>query len=186
MYFKGRADNQVKIRGYRIQLEEVEDAFVRAGATVCKAFVASSGELIAAVTSPPIELTEAVAEILPPYMRPRRVVEVSAIPLTKNGKVDFRALEALLNDDQDGISTLGTAYSPELESILKAIMKVAPKACLKLGLNLFECGVDSIGIWRILQELNLQYRTSFTLLDIIDDPTVDALEELLMRPRSMK
>lgn len=180
LYFQGRTDNQVKIRGYRIQLEEVEEAFERSGSSVCKAFVTSGGELVAAVTAQPAHLKESVAAILPPYMRPRHIIEIDAIPLTRNGKADVRALEALLEADVSAeTSSWAPDRSPELATIMNVISTVVPHARPKSGFSLFECGVDSIEIWRILQELNVRYKSSFTLLDVIDEPTVDAIEDLI-------
>ncbi|ANY07724.1 non-ribosomal peptide synthetase [Pseudonocardia sp. HH130630-07] len=107
--FLGRCDDQVKIRGYRIEPGEVEAA-LRAVPGVRAAVVEVVGErtcsLAAAVTVEPgtdlpvDRLRETAGESLPPYMVPRTVVVLDALPLTGNGKIDRRAVRrALLGSD---------------------------------------------------------------------------------------
>ncbi|WP_024512515.1 non-ribosomal peptide synthetase [Bradyrhizobium sp. ARR65] len=112
----GRQDRQVKIRGHRIELGEIEArlsahhsvhgavavASVGAGVKLTARDITSaegetgSGRLIAYVSAP-AEVTEGelqsfLAEALPTYMLPERIIHVGGIPRTRNGKVDFGAL----------------------------------------------------------------------------------------------
>lgn len=112
----GRRDRQVKIRGHRIELGEIEARLsahhlVRgavAVASVCagvkltaRDITGAEGETgsrrIIAYVSAPAEVTECelldfLAEALPTYMLPERIIHVGGIPRTRNGKVDFGAL----------------------------------------------------------------------------------------------
>jgi acyl-coenzyme A synthetase/AMP-(fatty) acid ligase len=96
--YLGRMDGQVKVRGFRIELGEVEST-LRGHTDVRDAAAAvRDGRLVAfMVYEPGAELT--VTEIrrfasreLPDYMVPSMVVEVNALPMTLNGKVDRKAL----------------------------------------------------------------------------------------------
>jgi mycobactin phenyloxazoline synthetase len=100
--FLGRADHQVQIRGYRVELGEVESA-LRAvpGVRHAVAAVVDAGapKLVAAVVGDPREVgdvTASVTELLPSYMVPTRTVFFEEFPLTPNGKLDRRAVAALL------------------------------------------------------------------------------------------
>jgi amino acid adenylation domain-containing protein len=104
LVFAGRADDQVKVRGFRVEPGEVE-ATLRALKGVRAAVVmarSESGltELIAfVVTEPKCALTSQAVmaqlrDVLPDYMLPSSVSLLDAIPLTPNGKLDRRALEA--------------------------------------------------------------------------------------------
>ena len=101
--FLGRADDQVKLRGYRIELGEVEAACAEhPGVRAAVALVDRTGptaRLCAAVAGSddldPDAVRAFAAQRLPVYMVPERVLALDALPLTANGKVDRRALEAL-------------------------------------------------------------------------------------------
>ena len=106
LHWLGRTDHQVKVLGHRVELEDLE-AHLRA---------ASGSDAVAAVAWPltggaatglvafvcgaeasPEEIRERLRESLPPYMVPRRVVVVDAMPLSSTGKVDRHALRARLD-----------------------------------------------------------------------------------------
>lgn len=104
-YFRGRIDRMVKIRGYRVEPGEVETALdkhpaVRQAAVIVhdderlgktlRAF-AALGENTAGVDER--ELRGFLAEVLPGYMVPERIVLLDELPRTVTGKVDYRALE---------------------------------------------------------------------------------------------
>ncbi|MEU5717259.1 non-ribosomal peptide synthetase [Streptomyces sp. NPDC020403] len=101
--YLGRTDDQVKISGYRIELGEVSSVLgslpgVRLAAVVAREDRAGDRYLAgyavpedgAAVD--PAGLRAAVAEVLPAYMVPARVMVVGDLPLTSNGKLDQAAL----------------------------------------------------------------------------------------------
>ena len=92
----GRIDHQIKLHGHRIELGDVEAALTTcAGVRDAVAFVdgtGSSAQLTALLVSnegaPLDRVPQQVATHLPPYMRPTRWLQVHALPLTANGKVD--------------------------------------------------------------------------------------------------
>ena len=101
--FVGRRDEQIKLRGFRIELSEIEVALRRHPA-VKDAVVdlrrdhAEEAILVAYVRFAPDrhasedELRESLTRQLPPYMVPSAIVEVSELVMTRNGKLDRRAL----------------------------------------------------------------------------------------------
>nr|WP_280233542.1 non-ribosomal peptide synthetase [Nocardia cyriacigeorgica] len=100
--YRGRTDFQVKIRGFRIELGEIEAALLRQSAVSAAAVLAHTdpniGDRLVAYVVPadgPIEqrqLQAALAAELPSYMVPSVVVELDALPLNANGKLDRKAL----------------------------------------------------------------------------------------------
>jgi len=101
--FVGRRDGQVKIRGFRIELKEVE-AVIREFPGVKDATVqafdeegGSGGKFIAAyiVGDQQIDieaLNHFILDQKPPYMVPAVTMQIEAIPLNQNQKVNKRAL----------------------------------------------------------------------------------------------
>ncbi|PZH19754.1 non-ribosomal peptide synthetase [Streptomyces sp. NTH33] len=102
--FLGRRDSQVKIRGFRIEIGEIENTLlrvpgVRDGAVVVAELAGRSTHLIAFYTGrrlQPQELRQALGAALPAYMVPSAFHWQEALPLTGNGKIDRRALTALV------------------------------------------------------------------------------------------
>lgn len=105
MTFLGRADSQIKVRGHRIELGDVEAALCAAAGTD---FAVALGHpksdagydaivgFVAGVEMTPKALRAAVATRLPAYMVPAKCHVLPAFPLNDNGKVDRKALGAML------------------------------------------------------------------------------------------
>jgi amino acid adenylation domain-containing protein len=101
--YLGRIDNQVKVRGYRIELGEIE-AVLRGFDLIQEAIVIQKGEsresqrLVAyVVPKGDGDLTiDAVRDYLkselPAYMIPSAIMTIDMLPLTDNGKIDYREL----------------------------------------------------------------------------------------------
>ncbi|MGH9763696.1 MAG: AMP-binding protein, partial [Blastocatellia bacterium] len=101
----GRKDQQVKLRGFRIELGGIEAALamldgVREAAVVDRRDDGKEPYLCAYFTSRNGKRPNAgalaldLAQVLPDYMLPAAFVEMEALPVTVNGKVDRKALPA--------------------------------------------------------------------------------------------
>ncbi|MEM8964622.1 MAG: amino acid adenylation domain-containing protein, partial [Acidobacteriota bacterium] len=101
--FLGRIDGQIKVRGHRVEIGEIEAVLlerpgVRQGVVVDYDDPATGSRRLAAfvVLDPEHRgtstLRDSLAERLPSYMVPAVIVELDVMPLTRNGKVDRRAL----------------------------------------------------------------------------------------------
>jgi amino acid adenylation domain-containing protein len=124
LLYLGRVDNQVKIQGYRVELGEIEAALREvaqadvaialgwplstSGADGVVGFVPTPAALMSSDGAPSednagarqalsAELVAAAKTRLPSYMQPARVLLVDELPLNANGKVDRKALRALLD-----------------------------------------------------------------------------------------
>ncbi len=103
--FLGRVDRQTKIRGYRIEPAEIESVLRQyPGLQQAAVMVRDhSGEkqlvayLVCATSNPNFsqaELAKFLREKLPDYMVPSAFVVLDALPVTPNGKLDWKALPA--------------------------------------------------------------------------------------------
>ncbi|WP_378736868.1 amino acid adenylation domain-containing protein [Nocardia brasiliensis] len=124
--FLGRADHQVQIRGYRVELGEVESGLRTAPGVrhaVAAVVGAEAPKLVAAVsgaTGTADEIVAAISDLLPGYMIPTRIEILDRMPLTDNGKLDRRAVLALL--EPAATETLDANPSGPLEAALVAIV----------------------------------------------------------------
>lgn len=112
VHYAGRADRQVKIAGVRMELDEIE-ATLRAHPVVAQAAVitVTAGErrrlaafFVARDALSAGELTAWLAGLLPAAMVPDHLVAVEALPLSANGKTDYRELGRRLATARKGRS----------------------------------------------------------------------------------
>ena len=99
--YLGRLDHQIKLMGHRIELGEVEAALRDATGTdhvVAMGWPqggAAYTHIVAFAETPtldPGEVNARLAERLPAYMIPKKIIALERFPLTPNGKIDRKAL----------------------------------------------------------------------------------------------
>lgn len=108
-HYLGRVDNQVKVLGQRVELEDVEFHLREVCQTDLAAVIAwpmqhgTAQGLIAFVADAILDQKQ-VKELLRhrvlAYMIPRRIIPIEQMPLNLNGKVDRKALAAMLEAEQ--------------------------------------------------------------------------------------
>ncbi|RMT41056.1 Amino acid adenylation, partial [Pseudomonas syringae pv. solidagae] len=126
--YLGRNDDQVKIRGFRVELGEIEARLaehpdVLEAVVLCRQDTPGDKRLVAYVTAQqPVDiehLRSHLQGLLPEYMVPAAYVQLDALPLTANGKLDRKALTA--PDAQSLISRGYEAPQGEVETLLASI-----------------------------------------------------------------
>ena len=148
--FLGRADHQVQIRGYRIELGEVESALrtVPGVRHAVAAVVGSSAlKVVAAVAGDPGlvgDINAAVAQLLPSYMVPSRVVFFEQFPLTSNGKLDRRAVTALLEPADASAAEDGAPRNDVEAALAEIVAEVLGVNSVGVQDDFFALGGDSV------------------------------------------
>lgn len=152
--YQGRADTQVKIRGYRVEIGEIEaalrghpavgDAAVsivrREGSTAIVGFVVWEG----AADNDPAPLRNAIAERLPSYLVPARVVALPRLPVNGNGKLDQRALDRLAERALSPAGGGAAAATETERSLCEVFAEQFNGAVLHPDDDFFLFGLDSI------------------------------------------
>ncbi|MCF6442788.1 amino acid adenylation domain-containing protein [Pseudoalteromonas luteoviolacea] len=188
--FVARTDNQVKVRGFRIEPGEVEHHLNQCNG-VDSALVMAVGEgaaqKLVGYIKPEIGIvnqeTEAqwlrgikawLTENVPAHMVPSVLMAVEEWPLTRNNKVDRRALPSL-----DSRRLLGEYIAPEndteiaLVGIWATLLKLDREA-ISTTANFFELGGDSIISIQVVTR-GRQAGYHFSVRDLFDTQTIRAL-----------
>lgn len=125
--YLGRLDGQLKIRGFRIEPGEIEATLASHPAVASAAITDEcppNGErrlvawLVAAAgqTLPDDDtLRDLCRNRLPAYMMPARFVAIPQLPLTLNGKLDRRALQAMDNIDATFVKNSDPHFAKDTE-----------------------------------------------------------------------
>ncbi|MHC5595005.1 MAG: amino acid adenylation domain-containing protein [Nostoc sp.] len=161
--YLGRVDEQVKIRGFRIELGEIETVLrqhsqVLQAVVIAREDIPGEKRLVAYVvpkeSQPTIdELRHFLKQKLPNYMMPSAFVLLKALPMTRNQKIDYRALPApdLSRSAQDKFVAPQTPIEERLAAIWSEILRLK-----QVGIhdNFFELGGDSILSIQVISRAN--------------------------------
>ncbi|MEU9807842.1 amino acid adenylation domain-containing protein [Mycobacterium sp. NPDC050853] len=156
--YLGRADSQVKIRGYRVEVGEIESALRlqpgvqtaavtvvrRAGGATLVGFVVSQQEMAEFNSS---RTLMSLADRLPSYMMPSRLVVLERLPVTVNGKLDGDVLERLALDALSGGAAEGAAAQPGSTTecaLCECCAELFDGTAPGIDEDFFSLGVDSI------------------------------------------
>ncbi len=190
----GRKDFQIKIRGYRIEPEQVERALmehpgVKDAVVICMTGKSGSERLVGYFTageSPPPKvesLRNYLKEKLPDYMIPSGLVQLAALPLNPNGKIDRHALPSPTNLRPD----LDSAYvepSSALEQQLAGIwQEVLELESVGIHDNFYDLGGDSLAATRIVSQIVQQLRLELPLRSLFQAPSVAEMAAVITAHR---
>jgi amino acid adenylation domain-containing protein/non-ribosomal peptide synthase protein (TIGR01720 family) len=170
--YLGRADHQVKIRGFRIELGEIEAALLAVDQVRAAVVIAADQRLVAYVVGSADGLRETLAATLPAHMVPAVFVEIDQIPLTRNGKLDRRALPAPEATATSGYVAPRTETERTIADVWARTLGVE-----RVGVedNFFELGGDSIVSIRITSELRAALDVEVSPRALFSTPTVAGL-----------
>lgn len=186
--FLGRIDHQVKLRGFRIELAEIEAVLgkhpaVRETVVMVREDEPGDKRLVAYVVSYP-ELAIAVStlrnylqEKLPAYMVPSAFLLIDALPLTTNGKVDRRALPALLPARPELEETFVAPSTPVEELLTGIWAQILGIERVGIHDNFFELGGHSLLATQVISHLGKAFQVELPLRRLFEAPTVFSLAE---------
>ncbi|MFG2243800.1 amino acid adenylation domain-containing protein [Spirillospora sp. NPDC048823] len=172
--YLGRSDQQVQLRGFRIELGEIESALARHAAVSDVAVIVRDDRLVAYVAGSGVDASELrrfAGQDLPDYMVPAAVVELDALPLTVNGKLDRKALPA--PDFAAKVSSRAPRTSEE-EVLAGLFAEVLGLERVGAGDGFFDLGGDSIIAIQLVSRAR-QSGLVITPRDVFQHQTVEEL-----------
>lgn len=193
--FLGRVDFQLSIRGQRIEPGEIEAALLQEP-SISAAVVGAVGEhhekrlvayVVASDTKRGVDtrhVREFLSRKLPEHLVPTTYVVLEALPLTRNAKVDRKALphpDHVAQPTQREESKPAAAVRPGREaqalqqSIAKAVAEVLGVPDVHPDRNFFELGANSVHLIKLHLELKEKLGLSVPVTDLFGRPTVKVL-----------
>lgn len=200
-HYVGRADQQVKIRGYRVETAEIdaviaESPHVQQALTIAHENEHEERSLVAFVVlrqrdpdadvsgSVFMQIRQALVARLPGFMIPAKFVLLDAMPLTPNGKVDKRALEAQATGAA-GWRFLRQTRAPTnaTEAQLLAIWcELLGHEDIGIDDNFFERGGHSLLATRLVSKVVKTFAhegVSLSVKEFFNHPTIEATARLI-------
>jgi len=180
--FLGRLDDQVKIRGFRIEPAEIANV-LKTYPGLTDAFVlvqpdaAGDKLLVAYYLAPGVPATALklfLKERLPAYMVPTLFVELAAVPLNRNGKLDRAALPNVtpLLAQASAARPAATPTESRLLAIWEAVLG---RPGIGTTDNFFEIGGNSLKAVRILSRIQTELGRKVGLATFFQNPAVQPL-----------
>jgi amino acid adenylation domain-containing protein len=211
--FMGRMDDQVKIHGQRVELGEVSSAVldqecVQDCATLLLPFAQSSQRLVnfwvpatggvntvfsmldgRALRSNTLAIYASLLQRLPSYMVPSHLVPISRLPMTMQGKIDKRVLQASLAkftdkelkltthscyNDTGGETTITAEWEGQAAKILAETLGLSSQE-IKRHTSFFSIGLDSVSAIGFSNRMRKTDLGEFSISKILKNPTIAQL-----------
>ena len=187
--FVGRRDGQVKIRGFRIELKEVESVIREfpgiKDATVQAFDEEGGGKFIAAyvVSDSQVDidaLNNFILDQKPPYMVPAVTMQIDAIPLNQNQKVNKRALPkpekkvAVIEESNVPMNVL----EQELHQIVADIVNTTDFGVTTV---LGYTGLTSISAIKLAVQINKRFGVTLDSRSLVKTGTIQSIENEILK-----
>ena len=183
--FLGRMDQQIKIRGFRVEPGEVQhalnalsdtkqslvvDGLDARGDTTLFAYIVMAGGIEMPSSE---ELRGQLRYELPEYMIPAAFIELSAIPLTPNGKIDKKALPDPLAAMAD------REFIEPRTDVEKAVAEIWQKVLrlesISVTDNFFDVGGHSLLATQIVARVKELYNVEFSMRVLFEVSTIEGM-----------
>ncbi|MBQ1466976.1 MAG: amino acid adenylation domain-containing protein, partial [Solobacterium sp.] len=183
----GRIDEQVKIRGFRIELGEIESRIreitdVKDCAVIARTDASGDKALYAYIVSDNevqvSEIREELSKNLPEYMIPSYLMQIERIPITRNGKLDKRALPDI--EAKTGGEYVAPRNDTE-ETLCEIFGEILNVEKVSVKDSFFALGGHSLRATRLVNRIEAETGTRIALKDIFSNPTPEKLAEMISK-----
>jgi len=192
--FHGRIDHQIKLRGFRIEPGEIEANLLAHPAVAQSAvilrqddpanprlvayWVSSIGPSSSTYPLTTHQLRAFLSQRLPDYMVPAAFVELAALPLTANGKLDRNALPApSFSGDEEQRVAPSTALERQLHGLWAEVLGHGE---FGVNDNFFLLGGHSLAAARLVSRLEQAFGSALPVSALFQHPTISGLVPLLV------
>ena len=192
--FISRKDRQVKIRGYRIEPEEISSLLsghsdVNQAVVVvreehkedrylCAYIVPVKGDIVPNQEEIIPGLREFLAKELPDYMIPSHFVALEKIPLTPNGKVDYKALPAPEVKSGDRFIAPTTLLQMKLAALWADVLKIE-EPVIGIDSDFFQLGGHSLNATALVSRIHQSFSVKIPLTEVFRSPDLKGLAQYI-------
>ena len=183
--YAGRKDHQVKIRGNRVELGDIENAIRQINFIKEVVVVINKSEIVVAyleIIESEIDFEEdsqLISQVyhelrkkMPPYMIPDRLQIIETIPVNHNGKIDRLKLSSMEISTRDEVFEDITDSEKEITKIILGVLDVTS---VNTDKNIFDQGMHSILVIRLVALINEQFSVNLAPIDIYLNNTIKKL-----------
>ena len=183
--YLGRIDEQVKIRGFRIELGEIESKIreiegIKDCAVIARADSTGDKAIYAYVVSEKeadiAGIREELGRSLPEYMIPSYMTQIDKIPVTRNGKLDRRALPDI--EARSGNEYVAPRNETE-RKICEIFSEILNVEQVSIKDSFFELGGHSLRATRLVNRIEAETGSRIALRQVFSNPTPEKLAELI-------
>jgi len=199
----GRDDGQIKIRGHRVELGEIEavlrqHAAIKTAVVVPTAGSSENRKLVAYIECKgaeskgaecmpdPQAVKDYLAERLPDYMVPRIIVPLDRIPISANGKIDYKALPDIADAAMEAQSAKVLPRNAVERALLDAWSRVLVGLDIGVTDNFFDLGGDSVLATQLVRDLNATLSFELEMHELFENLTVESLAILYQERQAAK
>lgn len=188
--FLDRMDHQVKIRGFRVEPGEIE-AVLRSHPSICEAVIMvredtpGDHRLVAYLVPDDAHaleisgLRQLLKQRLPAFMIPDSWVILDSLPLTRNGKINFKALPSPDAGPVEQRPGYVAPRSPIELQLVKIWEKILGKKPVGISDNFFDLGGHSLLAVRLFTEIERIAEKNLPLVTLFQAPTIEQLTVIL-------
>ncbi len=182
--FIGRSDSQVKFRGHRIELTEINKTIKNIDGVLASYTLIKEVNKIPCIcsyistSSPTINdafIKDRLNEILPYYMIPSYIINLKNMPLTLNGKIDYKNLPEIIVSSTHCIQ-------PSTQTERKLFQMVCTLLNLKnisVDDDFFSFGMDSLMAIRLTLEIYNEFNLNLTVHELFKYNTIILLAKYI-------
>ena len=187
--FVGRRDGQVKIRGFRIELKEVESVIREfpgiKDATVQAFDEEGGGKFIAAyvVSDEQVDidaLNNFILDQKPPYMVPAVTMQIDAIPLNQNQKVNKRALPKP-EKKATAIEETNVPMNVLEQELHQLVAEIVNNTEFGVTTVLGYAGLTSISAIKLAVQVNKRYGVTLDSKSLVKTGTIQSIENEILK-----
>ena len=189
LHFIGRNDDQIQLYGNRVEPSEIEEVIYQTrqvkNVAVVDNRLAAQHQLVAFVEliqtglkPSALQIRDFIAERLPAYMVPHRIILLDRLPLNQAGKTDRAALRSMLAEEMqspEGVPEPEGPMTPTETTIAGVWQKLLHTSGINRGDDFFRLGGDSIMALEMLHRLRPHFAVLPRAITLFKDRKLSAL-----------